>query len=86
MFKYNPENLGEFCEVEYSKNFTYRASTNPWAISKGLKHEIDVGFDSVRFCTIKRTVAYVCVDEDSNGDAVLEKWKINKHIVYLNQY
>lgn len=81
MYRYNPENIGEFTEVDYGKNFTYRNTSNLWALQQGLQHEVDVG-DSVRFANVKRTVAYIAIDEDAKGNAVLEKWQIKKHVVF----
>jgi hypothetical protein len=36
-------NIGDFQEVDYGHYFTYRLTDNPWAISHGLTHEVDVG-------------------------------------------
>jgi len=71
-------NVGEFQEKDYGKFFTYRKTSNPWALSNGLEHEIDV-LDGVRFADVKATVAYVCIDEDLEGNALLERWEIKKH-------
>lgn len=45
----------------------------------GFIHEISICDGSTRFATVKKTVAYVCIDEDDFGKPVIEKWKI-KHI------
>lgn len=81
MYRYNSVNTGEFYECDFDKNFTYRETKNEWALSNGLKHEIDV-LDGVRFANIRKTVANVCVDEASNGTPVTEKWFIKKHVVF----
>ena len=81
MYRYNSINSGEFYECDFDKNFTYRETKNEWALSNGLKHEIDV-LDGVRFANIRKTVANVCVDEASNGTPVTEKWFIKKHVVF----
>lgn len=85
MYRYNPENIGEFIECDTGNNFTYKETKDVWALEHGLTHEIDLLNDIVAFAKIKRTVVYVCVDEDEDGSAVLEKWKIKKHIVFANQ-
>lgn len=75
-------NEGEFQECEYGNYFTYRKTDNLWAIEQGFMHEIDVGDGGVRFARVLKTVAYVCVDEDANGKAVFQIWKIKKHLRY----
>ena len=72
------KSFGEFREVEVGNYFTYRKTDNPWAISQGLEFEIDV-LDGVRFANVKKTVAYVCIDEDEHGNAVMDKWFIKNH-------
>ena len=68
-------------EKEFGHYFPVRETTNEWAISKGLGHEILIrgawdDEDAVkRFAEIKKTVACVAVDEDENG-AICHKWFI----------
>jgi hypothetical protein len=69
--------VGQFQEKEYGKYFEYRNTTNPWALKHNLQHEVFV-LDGVRFGNILSTVAYVCTDEDEEGNPVLDKWSI-KH-------
>lgn len=33
---------------------------------------------SYRYCQVLKTVAHIAVDEDANGEAVVEKWAIKK--------
>ena len=35
-----------------------------------------------RYANVKKTVAYVCVDEDEFGAPVLEKWQLKNNNVY----
>jgi hypothetical protein len=81
MMTFKDFNTGEFQEVEFGKYFTYRKTDNPWAIQQGFIHEIDV-LDGVRFARVLKTVAYVCTDEDAEGKAVFQIWKIKKHVQY----
>ena len=74
-------NIGEFQEVDHGQYFTYKATNDQWAIDNGYKHEIDV-LDGVRYADVKRTVAYVVVDENEVGMPVVEKWFIKRHNVY----
>jgi len=78
MIKFDTQNLGEFQEKTCGKWFTYRQTTNPWALSNGLNFEIDV-LDGVRFAKVKKTVVYVCTDESDTGEPVLQHWEISKH-------
>lgn len=55
--------------VEYCK------TTDFWAVENGF--EFEIFFETTqtkRFANIKKTVAYVCVDEDENGKPILDKW------------
>lgn len=70
--------LGHFQEKDYGKWFTYRLTDNPWALSHGFQHEIDV-LDGVRFANVKKTVATVCIDESDSGAPVCSKWLFKKH-------
>jgi hypothetical protein len=80
MLKSNENNLGDF-QNENGNWYTYRKTNNPWALSNNLEFEIDV-LDGTRSAIIKKTVAYICVDEDENGNPVLEKWQLKKNVVY----
>ena len=81
MWNYSKDNLGEFIEKDCKKSFTYKLSNNTWGLSHGLKYEIDV-LDGTRCANITKTRAYVCIDEDSQGNPVIETWILSKH----NQY
>ena len=35
-----------------------------------------------RYALVKKTVAYIVVDEDDTGRAVIQKWRIKGHRVY----
>lgn len=41
MLNFNTDNLGEFQEYERGRWFTYRATSNPWALAHGLTHEVE---------------------------------------------
>ncbi len=50
-------------------------------------HKIWVGDDlgsAYRYGTVKKTVAYICIDEDEFGHPVLEKWSLKNHKIYPN--
>ena len=59
--------------------FEFRPTDNHYAMEHDIQFEIAVadhfGY-GVRFADIKKTVAYVAIDEDHNGLPVIEKWPI----------
>lgn len=77
----NFDNIGAFQEKEKGHWFTYRPTTDQWALQQGFLHEIDV-LDGYRFGNVKKTVAFIAVDEDEFGQAVVERWEIKKHTYY----
>ena len=81
MWRSNPLNLGEFKERDHGRFFTYRPTTDAWALSHGLHHEIDV-LDGVRFANVLKTVAHICVDEEADGQPKLETWRLLQHKRY----
>ena len=78
MLNYNGKPTGTFREADFGCWFTYRETSDPWALSRGLAHEIDVG-GGIRFGTVLKTVAHICTDENAHGAPVLENWKLRKH-------
>ena len=79
MMKYHEKNVGEF-RNELGNYYTYRKTTDVWALAQGFEYEIDVR-DGVRFGNVKKTVVYICVDEDEYGP-VVEKWQLKRNTVY----
>lgn len=82
----NPQNVGEIQEKEFGKWFTYRETQDQWARSKGLYNEIDFIDGNIRFGNVKKTVAYIAVDEDEYGNPVIKKWNLKKNVVYSNNF
>ena len=81
MLKFTAKQIGEFREVSFGKWFTFSKTENEWALKNDLEFEIDV-LDGVRYAKLLKTVVYVCVDEDSEGNPVLEKWSIANKLMY----
>ena len=79
--------LGCFTEKEYGKHFEYSVNDEFFNVFEGqhYPHKVWVG-DVVgqgwRYAMVKKTVAYVVVDEDENGP-VVEKWNLKKNTKYL---
>lgn len=82
--------LGSFDEKDYGKTFEYKQNPE-FVLHPDLKtgrntvypHLIFVGpeGDQTRRALVKKTVAYVVVDENENG-YVIEKWNIKNHRQY----
>lgn len=66
---------GAFNEKEFGHAFEYISEFNEWS---GMPHLLFVGHGQTRQAEVKKTVAYVVVDEDDFGKPVIEKWFI-KH-------
>jgi len=83
-FNYQDRNIaiGEFKELEHGQYFEYRISQGnaplqgDYGLRHGLPHEIAMCDGSVRFANVKKTVAYICVDENEQGLPVIVKWNI----------
>ncbi len=70
--------LGEFQEKEFGKYFEFRlAEPDSWGAIASFPYCIAVGcLGETRYAKVLKTVAYVVVDQDSNGDPIVEKWSI----------
>jgi hypothetical protein len=77
VFKQHTDNIGYFREQGFTQEFTYRFTKDTWALKHALMHEIDVN-GGVRFAHVKKTRAWIAVDEDGEGKPVLECWKIKR--------
>ena len=83
MIDYDKQFVGDagvFYLPETRKYFTFRPTADAWAAKHELIHAIDV-LDGVRFGVVRKSVAYVAVDEDEYGNPVLERWSITKRKV-----
>lgn len=59
---------------------------NEYAEMHGATHSIcvnDIMSSPLRGAIVKKTVAYIMIDEDDNGNPVWEKWAIKDHRFYL---
>jgi hypothetical protein len=72
---------GEFFLPETKKYFSFRPTNNPWALENGLLHEIDV-LDGLRFGIVRKTLAYIAIDENQYGKPVIAKWDITKRRIF----
>lgn len=77
---------GCFVEKDHGKTFEYGRRvhdfTNGFAPLSDFPYIVFVGNRSFRYAKVKKTIAYVVVDEDKNGKPVVEKWQIKNHRYY----
>lgn len=77
--------LGCFFEADYGNLFEYAVRPEktfaPADFAADCPHIIYMN-ESYRFAKVLKTVAWICVDEDENGQPVYEKWKLKKHHNY----
>ena len=72
----------QFTHKETDATFVYEnvTSENEIAWWADFPHKIFMSDGSVRYATVLKTVAHVCVDEDDYGNPVIEKWQIKRHM------
>ena len=78
---------GAFVEKEVGNTFEYSINEDrlTWDESGGFTHKIwvgDVVGQGYRYGIVKKTVAYVAVDEDDEGLPICEKWNLKKNTQY----
>ena len=84
-YTHTQDPVGVFVEKDHGNYFEWSLNDDPfhacWKAFKDFPHKIWVG-DVIglpyRYGTVKKTVAYVCVDEDEFGLPVVEKWDLKK--------
>jgi len=71
---------GSFVEREVGNTFEFSGNDSNMPYPWNFPHKIWVGGlvndQGWRHGTVKKSVAYIVVDEDENGDPVVEKWQI----------
>ena len=68
---------GQFREKEFGCYFEYSNSIlSKWDKRYGATHRIFTA-DGTRAAIVKKTVAYVFTDENSDGSPIIEKWYIS---------
>ena len=92
-YTYTEAPVGNFIEKEYGNNFEYSLNEEQDDYSKSIAenypHKVWVGSGQIggdsgwRYANVKKTVAWVIVDEDAFGP-VLERWFLKKKTEYAN--
>jgi len=83
--------LGAFIERESGNTFEFSAAKPSELVGNaespypfpGYEVKVWVGPDAnFRWADVKKTVAYIVVDEDAAGNPITQKWDIKKHRTY----
>tara|TARA_B110000238_G_scaffold176541_1_gene197696 strand:- start:4 stop:273 length:270 start_codon:yes stop_codon:yes gene_type:complete len=78
--------IGNFIEKDHGNNFEYSLNDDNLALCEDYPHKVWVSNlhnQGYRYAIVKKTVAYVVVDEDEFGLPVLEKWSIKNNKEYM---
>jgi hypothetical protein len=90
-YTYTKAPIGNFIEKDCGNNFEYSLNDDPFSWCEDFPHKIWVGDLQIggqqgyRYGIVKKTVAYVAVDEDEFGLPVVEKWNLKKNTEYTVQ-
>ena len=77
--------LGEFVEKDFGNYFHYSENNHCFLdFHKDYPHIVWVGGigQQYRYANVKKTVAYICVDENADGTPVIEKWQLKKNVTF----
>lgn len=80
-YKFTKDPIGCFIEKEEGNYFEYSVNDDDFDFCKEFAHKVWVG-DGYRYANVKKTVAYISVDEDEFGLPVVEKWYTKKNWEY----
>ena len=83
----NPRIVGAFNEKTNGNRFEFseRPAEEKAIFAPAYDHQVFVGpfgQEETRAARILKTVAYVVVDEASDGTPIVEKWDLKNHIIY----
>ena len=84
-YTYTKDPVGVFVEKEVGNYFEYSINDEPVMVE--WPHKVWVGGGQIndsgyRYAMVKKTVAYIVVDENDYGEAVVEKWNIKSNREY----
>jgi hypothetical protein len=88
-YTYTKDPIGVFVEKDHGNWFEYSVNDDMDQITcYQFPHKVWVGGQGVcgdqgyRYATVKKTVAYIVIDEDDCGEPVIEKWHLKKNTQY----
>ena len=85
---YTIDPIGSFVEKEIGNTFEFFHNNEPMNVMEDFPHKVWVasgqiaGDSGFRYANVKKTVAYIAVDEDEFGLPVIEKWYLKKRTDY----
>lgn len=85
-YTHTQDPIGCFTEKEVGNCFEYSLNDDPMHFCEDFPHKIWVGDfmgSPYRYGLVKKTVAYICTDEDEFGLPVVEKWHLKKNVEYV---
>ena len=84
--------IGIFTESTKGFEFEYEPNdpSDSWLPMVNYPHRVWVATRPIndqgwRYAHVKKTVAYIVVDEDDYGQPVIEKWAIKKNRIYIRK-
>lgn len=81
---------GCFNEVEFGNFFEFRNLSEdefqPFDNYKQVVYTTNHGDGNPRYARVLKTVAYVVVNEDADGQPIVEKWSIRSYREYASKY
>ena len=72
-----------FIEKDCKKRHWYAENNDEMAGAWDFPHKL-ITLDGYRYAVVKKTVAYIAVDEDEYGLPVMVKWRIYSHRIFDN--
>ena len=90
-YTYTKDPIGVFVEKDTGNYFEYSDNEEPMNIMEDFPHKVWVGGGGIcgmsgfRYAHVKKTVAYIAVDEDEYGLTVIEKWHLKNNRRYANE-
>ena len=90
-YTYTKDPIGVFVEKDTGNYFEYSDNEEPMNIMEDFPHKVWVGGGGIcgmsgfRYAHVKKTVAYIAVDEDEYGLPVIEKWHLKNNKRYANE-
>lgn len=82
--------LGSFIEADYGHTFEYAIRPDEGIdFAPDCPHIVYVGDGvgfRIRYARVLKTVAYIAVDEDDDGEPVLQKWQLKNHRQYPTEW
>lgn len=81
--------IGTFKNKEYGTSFDYEANSPADSCLPVINypHRVwvwnnPIGESGWRYANVKKTVVDIVVDEDADGQPIIEKWSIKNHLTY----